>query len=252
MGQHFRWMMTRGWLALGLALCLAACQPVDPPSAAIPTSKAIKGKASKGESAAPEQAEIARPVEVPDDYEAWYSGSIPDDPYDIPLVDRSKMKPELQRQTVAAPEDLPANTLLVDIDNRFLYYFDGSGSALRYGIGVGRLGFSWRGNAEVGRKGVWPDWTPTATMRKLIPDLPAGMAGGVDSPLGARALYLYQNGQDILFRIHGTNEPWTIGEQVSSGCVRMLNEDIYDLYNRVAVGAKVIVRNSKYATTISH
>ena len=86
-------------------------------------------------------------------------------------------------------------------------------------------------------------------MRSIIPDLPASMEGGLDSPLGARALYLYQNGQDILFRIHGTNEPWTIGEQVSSGCVRMLNEDIVDLYNRVSVGAKVILRNSKYMAT---
>jgi lipoprotein-anchoring transpeptidase ErfK/SrfK len=95
----------------------------------------------------------------------------------------------------------------------------------------------------VGRKGVWPDWSPTSTMRRIIPNLPARVAGGIDSPLGARALYLYQNGQDILFRIHGTNEPWSIGEQVSSGCIRLLNEDIYDLYGRTKTGATVIVRN---------
>lgn len=222
--------------ALSLVACvgLAACQPVEAPAGGVPASIAYK--------------QTTTATEVPADYEAWYIGAIPDEPYDIPLVDRSRMSPELNRQTLPAPEALPANTIVVDIDNRFLYYFDGSGQAIRYGVGVGRLGFSWHGKAEIGRKAIWPDWTPTATMRQILPDLPANMAGGVDSPLGARALYLYQNGQDILFRIHGTNEPWTIGEQVSSGCIRMLNEDVYDLYERVKVGARVIVRNSKYGT----
>ncbi len=252
-GGNFGW--ARAVLMVAACIGLSACQPVDKPSAAVPVVSVSKGKtvkakaeADKPATASSDEVDAFSPVEPPADYETWYTGSMPDDPYDIPLVDRSKMRPELNRQTVDAPENLPANTILVDIDNRFLYYFDGSDTAIRYGVGVGRLGFSWRGNAEIGRKAVWPDWTPTSTMRKLIPDLPAGMAGGVDSPLGARALYLYQNGQDILFRIHGTNEPWTIGEQVSSGCIRMLNEDIYDLYGRVSVGAKVIVRNAKYAT----
>ncbi len=250
-GQGLGW--ARAALVMATCMVLCACQPVNEPPASVPTAKAAKGKHTKpavtqSDETPSAEAENVAPMTPPADYEAWYSGSMPDDPYDIPLVDRSRLDPELQRQSVAAPESLSANTILVDIDHRFLYYFDGSGSAIRYGVGVGRLGFSWRGNAEVGRKAVWPDWTPTATMRKLIPDLPAGMAGGVDSPLGARALYLYQNGQDIMFRIHGTNEPWTIGEQVSSGCIRMLNEDIYDLYSRVAIGAKVIVRNSKYST----
>jgi lipoprotein-anchoring transpeptidase ErfK/SrfK len=188
-------------------------------------------------------------VEPPDDADQWYVGSIPDEPYDIPKVDRSRLRADLRRETVSAPEDMPANTIVVDIDNRHLFYYPGDGTAIRYGIGVGRRGFSWQGNANVGRKSAWPDWIPTPTMRALIPNLPASMEGGLDSPLGARALYLYQNGQDILFRIHGTNEPWTIGEQVSSGCIRMLNEDVADLYNRVEIGAKVILRNSKYAST---
>ena len=182
----------------------------------------------------------------PTDDESWYIGAITDKPYDIPLVDRSRMRPELMRQTVRAPEDHPSNTILVDIDKRFLYFYAPNGSVIRYAIGVGRRGFSWRGTAKVGSKAVWPAWKPTSTMRHIIAGLPARMEGGVDSPLGARALYLYQDGRDILFRIHGTNEPWSIGEQVSSGCVRMLNEDIYDLYGRVKVGAEVIVRNSKY------
>lgn|GEM_PF-352216 len=237
---------------------VAACQPIEAPEADVPV-KAItkhKGKASapKAEATAeviPEE-ETFSSVEPPADADAWYIGTKPDEPFDIPLVDRSRIDPQYNRVVLTAEDDEPANTIVVDIDHRQLTYYPGDGSAIRYGIGVGRRGFSWRGNAQVGRKGVWPDWTPTKTMRELIPNLPEGMAGGLDSPLGARALYLYQNGQDILFRIHGTNEPWTIGEQVSSGCVRMLNEDVADLYDRVAIGAKVIVRNSKYATAQSN
>lgn len=180
---------------------------------------------------------------APEDYDdSWYIGSIPDQPFDIPLVDRSRMKPELMRQTVPYSGGEKAGTIVVNIDERFLYFVQSDNTALRYGIGVGRQGFSWRGVAEVGRKGVWPEWRPTTTMKRILKGLPEHMAGGVDSPLGARALYLYQNGQDILFRIHGTNEPWSIGEQVSSGCIRMLNEDIFDLYNRVKTGTVVKVR----------
>jgi lipoprotein-anchoring transpeptidase ErfK/SrfK len=176
------------------------------------------------------------------DYDRWYIGSLPDGEHQIPLVDRKLMKPELARQTVAYSGTERRGTILVDIDQRFLYYINGDGSAVRYGVGVGKQGFSWRGVAYVGRKGTWPDWSPTATMVSLNSSLPRHRKGGVDNPLGARALYLYQNGRDILFRIHGTNEPWSIGEQVSSGCIRMLNEDVYDLYNRVPVGTTVLVR----------
>ena len=186
---------------------------------------------------------IAPMEEVAVQDQEWYIGELSDTPHPIPLVDRSKMRPELMRQAVPFVGNEAPGTIIVDIDQRFLYFVEGRGLAIRYGIGVGRLGFSWRGVAEVGRKGVWPDWSPTSTMRRIIPNLPARVAGGIDSPLGARALYLYQNGQDILFRIHGTNEPWSIGEQVSSGCIRLLNEDIYDLYGRTKTGATVIVRN---------
>ena len=186
---------------------------------------------------------IAPMEEVAVQDQEWYIGELSDTPHPIPLVDRSKMRPELMRQAVPFVGNEVPGTIIVDIDQRFLYFVEGRGLAIRYGIGVGRLGFSWRGVAEVGRKGVWPDWSPTSTMRRIIPNLPARVAGGIDSPLGARALYLYQNGQDILFRIHGTNEPWSIGEQVSSGCIRLLNEDIYDLFGRTKTGATVIVRN---------
>lgn len=197
-------------------------------------------------SAAACQHQAATPVADETDYgdDDWYIGTMPDKPYDIPLVDRSKMKPELARQTVNYTGGEKPGSIVVDIDQRYLYLVQPGDSAIRYGIGVGRQGFSWRGMAYVGRKAVWPDWRPTATMKRLLKNLPDHMEGGLNSPLGARALYLYQNGHDILFRIHGTNEPWSIGEQVSSGCIRLLNEDIYDLYNRVEVGTIVYVKKN--------
>lgn len=179
-----------------------------------------------------------------DEAAAWYIGSMPDQPHNVPLVDRSKMKPELNRQVVSYPGPEKPGTIVVDIDDRFLYLVQDGNKAIRYGVGVGRQGFSWRGVATIGRKTVWPDWRPTPTMVRLNPKLPAHVEAGVDNPLGARALYLYQGGRDILFRIHGTNEPWSIGEQVSSGCIRMLNEDVVDLYNRVPVGSTVLVRRN--------
>jgi lipoprotein-anchoring transpeptidase ErfK/SrfK len=182
-----------------------------------------------------------------DDLSGWYVGQIDDHPFPIPLVDRSRMKPEHRRQSVSYSGPERPGTIVVDIDQRFLYLVQGNGSALRYAVGVGRQGFSWKGVATVGRKGVWPNWSPTTTMVKLKPNLPRYAAAGLGNPLGARALYLYQGNRDILFRIHGTNEPWSIGEQVSSGCIRMLNEDVADLYNRVAVGTTVLVkRHGRY------
>ena len=177
-----------------------------------------------------------------EDLSDWYIGSLPDKPFDIPLVDRSRMRPELRRQEVAWSGSERPGTIVVDIDRRFLYLVEPGDRAIRYGIGVGKQGFSWRGTATVGRKAVWPDWGPTATMLRLRPELPRYMKGGLDNPLGARALYLYQDGRDTMFRLHGTNEPWSIGEAVSSGCVRLLNEDVLDLYNRTPVGATVMVR----------
>ena len=121
----------------------------------------------------------------------------------------------------------------------------GDGQAIRYGIGVGREGFGWSGTVTIGRKAEWPTWTPPPEMiarekaRGRI--LPASMEGGPNNPLGARALYLYRGGNDTLYRIHGTSEPWTIGLNVSSGCIRMVNKDVVDLYNRTRVGARVVV-----------
>jgi lipoprotein-anchoring transpeptidase ErfK/SrfK len=181
------------------------------------------------------------------DDSAWYIGTVPDEPHDIPLVDRRKMDAKYARQTVEYKGPERAGSIVVDIDERMLYLVQPEGKAIRYGVGVGKQGFSWKGIASVGRKGVWPNWSPTRTMVGIKPDLPRYVEAGLDNPLGARALYLHQNGADTLFRIHGTNEPWSIGEQVSSGCVRMLNEDVADLYERVPVGATVYVkRNGRY------
>jgi lipoprotein-anchoring transpeptidase ErfK/SrfK len=182
-----------------------------------------------------------------DPYAGWYVGVAPDKPYDIPLVDRKRMDPKYARQMVEYKGSEKPGSIVVDIDERVLYLVQPDSKAVRYGVGVGKQGFSWKGVASVGRKGVWPAWSPTKTMVSIKPDLPRYREAGLDNPLGARALYLYQDGHDILFRIHGTNEPWSIGEQVSSGCVRMLNEDVADLYERVPVGATVYVkRNGRY------
>jgi len=112
---------------------------------------------------------------------------------------------------------------------------------MSYGIGVGREGFTWKGRVRIGRKESWPDWTPPKDMLKRRPDLPRHMAGGEDNPLGARAMYLYSGDRDTMFRIHGSNEPWTIGQAVSSGCIRMTNDDVSDLFRRVKVGTSVVV-----------
>jgi lipoprotein-anchoring transpeptidase ErfK/SrfK len=145
-------------------------------------------------------------------------------------------------------------TVVVDADNHFLYLVQGKGRATRYGVGVGAEGYGWSGMATVRSKQEWPDWYPTKEYLVSHPkvlaamhELPSGqgMRGGPDNPMGARALYLWQGNKDTLYRIHGTNEPWTIGTNVSAGCIRLTNEDVSDLYDRVAVGAKVIVLPSK-------
>ncbi len=184
------------------------------------------------------------PFEVATAGAGWYTGFMPDKPFNVPLVDRRRMDPKYARQVVDYTGPEKPGSIVVDIDERMLYLVQPEGKAIRYGVGVGKQGFSWRGVASVGRKGVWPAWSPTKTMVGIKPDLPRHMEAGLDNPLGARALYLHQNGADTLFRIHGTNEPWSIGQAVSSGCVRMLNEDVVDLYDRVPVGTTVLVRRN--------
>jgi len=154
---------------------------------------------------------------------------------------RSQFEPQFLPQTVAYETKEKPGTIVIDTNNRFLYLVTGNGQARRYGVGVGKPGFEWAGEHRVTRKAEWPDWTPPKEMitREAAKGhyLPARMDGGPENPLGARAMYL----GSTLYRIHGTNAPWTIGSAVSSGCIRMRNEDVVDLYERVNVGTKVIV-----------
>jgi lipoprotein-anchoring transpeptidase ErfK/SrfK len=152
-------------------------------------------------------------------------------------ADRDELSPRLRRQIVSYSTREAPGTIIVDTPNTYLYYVLGNGQAVRYGIGVGRDGFRWSGIQHVARKQEWPDWHPPAEMVARQPYLPRFMAGGPSNPLGARALYLGNS----IYRIHGTNAPSTIGGRVSSGCIRMLNEDVTDLYARVNVGTKVVV-----------
>jgi lipoprotein-anchoring transpeptidase ErfK/SrfK len=150
---------------------------------------------------------------------------------------RHEVNPIYRRQLVSYDGGERPGTIIIDTPKRFLYLVQDDGKAMRYGIGVGRPGFTWAGVKQVSAKREWPDWRPPDEMLKRRPDLPRYMAGGPDNPLGARAMYLGNS----LYRIHGSNEPWTIGTQVSSGCIRMRNEDVIDLYERVKVGTKVVV-----------
>jgi lipoprotein-anchoring transpeptidase ErfK/SrfK len=150
---------------------------------------------------------------------------------------RYEMNPAYQRQVIEYSGGEKPGTIIIDTPKRFLYLVQDNGKALRYGIGVGRPGFTWAGVKEVSAKREWPDWRPPTEMLKRRPDLPRYMPGGPENPLGARAMYL----GNTLYRIHGSNEPWTIGTQVSSGCIRMRNEDVIDLYERVKIGTRVVV-----------
>jgi lipoprotein-anchoring transpeptidase ErfK/SrfK len=152
---------------------------------------------------------------------------------------------QFRRQIVAYTGSEAAGTIIIDTPNTFLYFVLGNGRAVRYGIGVGRDGFRWSGVQTITKKAEWPDWTPPAEMIARQPYLPRFMAGGPTNPLGARAMYL----GGTVYRIHGTNAPSTIGQRVSSGCIRLTNEDVSDLYSRVTVGTKVIVINGDHRAT---
>jgi lipoprotein-anchoring transpeptidase ErfK/SrfK len=146
-----------------------------------------------------------------------------------------------QRHIVDYPRKEVAGTVVIDTDARYLYYVLDGGKAIRYGVTVGEEALAWSGVAKVGNKQEWPSWVPTADIKKRIPGTPDYVGPGPHNPMGARALYLHQNGKDTLYRIHGTNQPEYIGQAISSGCIRMTNEDVIDLYNRVKPGAVVVV-----------
>ena len=195
--------------------------------------------------AAPRRAALGTVYNIPDEPDAMLAPQ-PDPVYAPPQARQASLAPRpvdgdidpiYRKQVVDYSGREGPGTVVIDSPNKFLYLVQGDGKALRYGIGVGRPGFTWAGVKSITRKAEWPGWTPPPEMLKRRPDLPRHMDGGPGNPLGARAMYL----GSTLYRIHGTNEPNTIGTNVSSGCIRMLNEDVTDLYGRVQVGTRVIV-----------
>ena len=172
---------------------------------------------------------------------------LPNERFPIPAINLDKVPSRFYRRQVIYPTAEPVGTVLVDTSNFYLYLIQENGMAMRYGVGLGKAGFEWSGKARVGWKQQWPKWTPPAEMIERKPELAkygedfGGMPPGLDNPLGARALYIFQGNVDTLYRIHGTPEYWTIGKAVSSGCVRMMNQDVVDLYGRVPVRSPIIV-----------
>jgi lipoprotein-anchoring transpeptidase ErfK/SrfK len=180
-------------------------------------------------------------------------GPVSGETHALPGVRMADLDPAFIRMTVSYRTGEAPGTIIIDPQNHYLYLIQEGGLAIRYGVGVGRQGFGWSGTANVHDKQQWPDWYPPKEMLARQPELMAhmselqgglGMPGGTRNPLGARALYLWQGNKDTLYRIHGTSEPWTIGRSVSSGCIRMIDQDVIDLYERVPAGAKVIVLGS--------
>ena len=226
---------------------LAPMQPVPlrPPAAVAPLEiePDLEPPTPPGRTAWPADPAVGR------QYAALYAG-VAGERFPIPAVNLSEINPQYLRKVVFYPTQEPPGTIIVDPQSRFLYLVRGGGQALRYGVGVGRQGFSWSGVATIRDKQEWPDWYPPKEMIQRQPELMRqmselqgglGVPGGPRNPLGSRALYLWQGNKDTLYRIHGTIEPWTIGRNVSSGCIRMINQDAIDLYERIAVGAKVVV-----------
>lgn len=181
----------------------------------------------------------------PSPYYISMYGPLPDEKFPLPATDISGVEEHFLRQQVDYRTQEIPGTIVVDTANRFIYLVQEGGKAMRYGIGVGKAGLEFEGTARVARKAQWPRWTPTSGMIAREPHRYAqyagGMQPGLDNPLGPRALYLFQGNHDTLYRIHGTSEPWSIGLAVSSGCIRLFNQDIVDLYNRIAIDSPVVV-----------
>lgn len=178
-------------------------------------------------------------------YEMAYA-SVEDDEIILPAFDHAKMRERYLRQEVKFYGREPAGSIVIDTTGPFLYLVKRGKRAMRYGIAVGKEGFEWDGDTVINSKQHWPTWTPPAEMIARTPSLQEyekGMPAGIDNPLGARAMYLFKDGKDTMYRIHGTNRPFSIGKYASSGCFRMINQDVIDLYSRIKPGAKVKVRH---------
>ena len=177
------------------------------------------------------------------DYAAIYAAS-EDNGFPVPAIDLSKIDPQFLRHEVSDPTGEEPGTIVVDPDNHFLYHVRDDGMATRYGVGVGREGFAWHGRATIKRKAIWPTWTPPADMVRRDSEAAKyadGMPGGPGNPLGARAMYLFQGNRDTLYRLHGTIDPSSIGKSMSSGCIRLLNQDAIHLFDNTEIGTPVVV-----------
>ena len=206
--------------------------PAPPPTMAKPVPDPRQGNGAPAPS--PPREAALQPPPSPQDQHSVIAALPPDEQ---PETGEVTLPPQFQRTQVDYATKEPAGTIIVDTPNTYLYLVLGNGKAMRYGIGVGREGFTWSGTEHISRMAEWPDWNPPAEMIERQPYLPRFMAGGESNPLGARALYLGKT----IYRIHGTNQPSTIGKYVSSGCIRLTNDDIQDLYSRVQVGSRVVV-----------
>lgn len=263
--------MSRRPLVTGLALIAALIAPgataqvcderypwtcpgyVEPSAQSVPPGAPFPPAEPAPELAPPGWATWLRPGRADDPFAGRYAAlyaPVPGEPFPIAAVNLTDINPEYLRKAVLYPTREEPGTIVIDPRNRFLYLVQDGGRALRYGVGVGRQGFGWSGAATVKDKQEWPDWYPPKEMIQRQPELRRqlrelqgglGMPGGPRNPLGSRAMYLWQGNKDTLYRIHGTVEPWTIGTSVSSGCIRMINQDVIDLYERAPVGTKVVV-----------
>ncbi|GLS18651.1 L,D-transpeptidase [Labrys miyagiensis] len=244
-------------LGLSLASCITDSASIKPVVVASSDPATLPAMPSDGR---PTDA-ISQPDQPlnPDgtyDYKAIY-GQTTDGEFVVPAVDTKRVGAAFLRAEVEYSTEQPAGTVIVDAKEHYLYYVMGGGRAMRYGVGVGKQGFGWSGTAEVHFKRVWPDWYPPAEMIARRPDLRPtlsklqsgiGMRGGPRNPITGRAMYLWQGNKDTLFRIHGTNEPYSIGHNASSGCIRMIVQDVIDLYQRVPLGGRVVVLGPGQAT----
>ena len=212
-----------GSISSVLALTLAGCATTAPTQRAVPASPPTP--------------------KLPDHAHLMYR-AMPGEAFPIPAADLTRLNPRYIRRVVEYSSNEEPGAVIVDTANRYLYHIQPGGLATRYGVGIGRSGFEWSGRAHIAYKREWPVWTPPSDMIKRQPQLEKwrhGQAPGIDNPLGARALYIHQGNVDTLYRIHGTAEAWTIGEAVSSGCVRLLHQDVIHLYDKVRSGSPIVV-----------
>ncbi|WP_339071811.1 L,D-transpeptidase [Methylovirgula sp. 4M-Z18] len=247
-------------IGLGSGLASCAAEKVDP-EPALTASRQLETETpapAQSPAAPPVEGRPTDPIKQPAqplsadggyDYAAMY-GQMTSGNFIVPAVNIKRIGAAYLRREVDYPTDEPSGTVIVDPKAHYLYYVLGKGRAIRYGVSVGKEGFGWSGTAEVHFKREWPDWYPPEEMIERRPDLKPelaelqsgmGMKGGPDNPITGRAMYLWQNGKDTLYRIHGTNEPYSIGHNASSGCIRMIVQDVIDLYQRVPVDGRVVV-----------